>query len=145
MPRTIQLRSGTWAWNVVEKDAEETAAGGPLSRTVVLRDTENPANRMLVRVPPHLGGPGDTAVVAAAAVHPERRFVQDRDGSVWAVWPIDHDPDVGRTFARNLVTPREVRARRGDGNGERGARAAVLPAGPGLGQLTGPELLELIR
>lgn len=141
MPRTIELRSGTWTWSVEEEDAGTSGPGGPLARTIVLRDTANPTNRMVVRVPPHLGGPGDEAIVAAAAVHPARRFLEGEEGDVWAVWPVSHDPDVGAALARDVMPPREVRASR---NGD-AAGATVLPAGRGLGQLTAEELLDLIR
>lgn len=141
MPRTIELRSGTWSWGVEEDEAEVWGAGGPLARTVVLRAVDNPADRMVVRVPPHLGGPGDEAVVAAAAIHPERRFVEDDDGEVWAVWPVSHDPDVAESLVGDVTPPREVRATRD----ENGAKATVLPPGRELGQLTREELLDLIR
>lgn len=139
MGRTIEMRSGTWTWSAEEDDGGR-GGSGPLARTVVLEHTDNAANRMVVQVPPHLGGPGSDAAVAAAAVNPERRFVEDPEGEVWTVWPVSHDPELGQSLARDVVPPREVRATRsGDA-----ATAYVLPGGHGLGQLTHEELLNLL-
>ncbi len=145
MARTVDLPSGRWEWTVHDEEGSgarpRRGARGPLARTLVLQETANPANRMVVRVPPHLGEPGDGAAVAAAAVHPQRRFVQGEDGVVWAVWPVEHDPDVAEAMAPRLDPSREIRAsREGDP-----ARASLLPGGRGLGELTDDELLALLR
>lgn len=163
--RTIELRSGTWEWSVVDPDetgrrarpwtrARATAAtsagdaalvgaatpeGAPPlpRRRIELRLSEDPRQCMTVRVPAHLGHAGDEAAVTMLAQNPDRRTVLDAEGQTWAVWPEDLEPNGPRP---TLSGPRTVKAVR---NGDR-PRTLVLPDGLGLGQLTDRELLDLL-
>ena len=162
--RTIELRSGTWEWDVVDPDDPRRRASGnstgvragagvaatestrghaahaeptgapPLPRRRV--ELRSTADgRMCVRVPPHLGHAGDDAAVTMLAHNPDRRTVVDPGGNVWALWPEDREPT-----APGVTGTRTVRALR---EGER-PRTLVLPDGLALGQLTDREILDLL-
>lgn len=165
--RTIELRSGTWEWSVVDPDdprrrprftsraisvaavapvdpprtsAQDTGPAGapPLPRRrIELRSTSNDHHRMCVRVPPHLGNAGDEAAVTMLALNPDRRTVMDGDGTTWSLWPEHAENAPG---AHPLSGPRRVRAQR---DGDR-ARVIFLPEGLALGQLTDREILDLL-
>ena len=93
--------------------------------------------RMCVRVPPHLGHPGDEAAVTMLALNPDRRVVVDSDGTTWFLWPVHQEKE---TAPANLAATRTVRAL---GNGGR-PRTLSLPEGLALGQLTDQEILDLL-
>jgi hypothetical protein len=163
--RTIQLRSGTWEWNVVDPDdprtrgwsragrvrtssagsaegaAWETMPAGapPLpKRRIELRSTENERHRMSVRVPSHLGKAGDDAAVTMLALNPDRRIVIAGDGTTWALWPVHEE--VAAVAHSALGGARTVRAVPEGGR----ARTIALPEGLALGQLTDQEILDLL-
>ena len=165
--RTIQLRSGTWEWMVVDPDdprargwsraarsrapagavaatdvpsSEPTPAGAPPlpKRHIELRSTENERQQMAVRVPSHLGKAGDDAAVTMLALNPDRRIVVGTDGTTWALWPVREEAaGVPHTA---LAGARTVRAVPDGGR----ARTISLPEGLALGQLTDQEILDLL-
>lgn len=131
------------------EDAAAEAAGGngngkdgrgapPLpKRRIELRSTDDPRDRMCVRVPPHLGHPGDEAAVRMLALNPDRRVVVAADGTSWYLWPVHHESDAAPT---SLAASRTVRALPEGGR----ARTLSLPEGLALGQLTDREILDLL-
>ena len=165
--RIIELRSGTWEWSVVDPDdprvqhrprtraragsavgagdgglqqagSNEPAAAPPLpKRRIELRSTEDPRDRMSVRVPPHLGHAGDDAAVTMLALNPDRRVVVAADGTTWFLWPLHHESDAAPA---SLAASRSVRALPEGGK----ARTLSLPEGLALGQLTDREILDLL-
>jgi hypothetical protein len=165
--RTIQLRSGTWEWSVVDPDdprargwsqaararsaavgaaategtgAEPFPAGAPPlpKRRIELRSTGDERHRMCVKVPAHLGNAGDDAAVTMLALNPDRRIVVSRSGTTWTLWPVHESAPAVQSAA--LAGSRTVRAVPDDGR----ARTISLPDGLALGQLTDEEILELL-
>jgi hypothetical protein len=166
--RTIQLRSGTWEWSVVDPDdprtrgwsraprargaapaaeteattgvASDGASGAPPlpKRHIELRSTENDRHQMAVRVPSHLGRAGDDAAVTMLALNPDRRIVVGGDGIAWSLWPLHEE--AGAVPHTALGGARSVRAVPEGGR----ARTICLPEGLALGQLTDQEILDLL-
>jgi len=144
VPRTIELRSGTWSWRVMDDEERQrpdraAAENGPRPEAslLVLEDPEVRENRMQVRIPRHLGEPGNDAAVEALARHPDRRELLTRDGSRFTFLrragqdgPRGSSPHV----------PREIEVQR-EG---KGPVVVLLPENRGLGEVTGEELLDLI-
>lgn len=142
--REIHLRSGTWTWRV-EEDGPGGGGGdvrnGRVASTVsllVLQDPQVAENRMEVRIPRHLGEPGNQAAVEALARHPDRRDLMGGEGELWT---FRKRGDGDRTPAPIPAPPREVEASR---EGEAPV-TVMLPENRGLGEVTDEELMDLVR
>lgn len=145
MGRVIQLRSGRWRWRVLDLDEEPRSAGagpnggGEQARLLILQDMDVQENRMQVRIPRHLGEPGDDVAVEALARNPESREIIDGDGSVWIVRrAADGEEGAGGLCPQ----PHRVEASR---IGTQGVVERALPENRALGEVTGEELLGLLR
>lgn len=151
----IELRSGRWKWSVSELRGETVgyvAGARPAGEAdpasleagqtvLLLEDPQDPEHWMTRELPE---GSADQEIaeeeLRALAANPDRRSVQDREGTVWTIEPIDR-PESVREDAAYERAPRKARVV-GDGHQE---RMLSLPDDRPLGALTREELIDLVR
>ena len=134
---TVELRSGVWAWDIVEVRED---GGGEVDRTTFffqLRDSER--SRMRFTLPGALPQV-DESRIALRAKHPGERELRAPDGTTWRFYPLTRRP-LSLAVGDFVGSSDAILLRSSDGK-RRGTADLPLPD-MYLGDATDKELLEL--